>query len=975
MTVARTITIRFGGDASGATRAAAQTERAISGVQSRVGQITRSVGKVVALGAAFGGAASYAIAFGAAAARAGGVVAALPSFLFAAIAGVLAFKAVTAGLGEAWKATGKSISGGGGSAANTARQVEAAQRQVRAATRALADAQRDALRAQEAVTRARKDEAERLDDLSRSLRDAALDEEEAVLRREDAQRDLAEAQQTVARAEEALAKARESGDTDAIRRAEEDLAEARRTAPDLIRRADLALRRAILGVDMARDAHEDLAEEQANSARKGVEGSDAVRDALERQQEAQRRVTEAAERLAEAQDAVAQAGQRAAGGGIDPAREALDALAPSARRVILTLRSLVPAWQSAARAAQDRAWRGVDRDLRQLSGNYLPLATRWLNRMAGGWNTTVRSVAAYANSRRGIADVSAVLDGTAGLTERLARSIRPFLSGFMQFAALGSSFLPGFGGWVQSIAERFERWSIAARESGRMQAWISDGTAALRTLWQITTNVVGSVRAIFRAGDDGGSTFESFERGTRAMREWLDSAEGQETVGAMLERLRDILGSVAQVIPAVVSEGSSFRDTFDVAGVVVGFLADNLDTVTAALPYLAAGLIAAKAAQLGANVAAVASIPIQIAQTVVNSRLNQAIRAQNATLRAQAAATATADAAQKRSVISTVASRVAMVASTVAAKAMAAAQWLLNAAMSANPIGLVIIAIIALVAAVVIAYKKSETFRKIVDAALRAVGAAGKWLWENALKPVFEHMKRGWTLVANVVTWWWKNIVTPAFRAVVAVALWLRDRVVDSFNNWRALFNRVAGWVGDLRRSVVDRFNSLLDWVRELPGRLRSRLAAIRDILPAPFKAAFNAIARAWNNSVGRLSWTAPSWIPGVGGKSISVPKIPMLARGGIVRATRGGTLAIIGEGREDEAVAPLSRLASMISAAVRTGGGAPQAGPATIHAEVRVFVGSREITDIVDVQIDQRTREQNRQVRRRVTAGAGRAR
>jgi hypothetical protein len=974
--MARTITIRFGGDASGATRAAAQTTRAISGVQSRVGQITRSVGKVVALGAAFGGAASYAIAFGSAVGRVTGIVAALPAFLVAAIGQLLAFRAITAGLGEAWKATGKSIGGGGGAAVNTGRQVAAAHRQVRAATRALADAQRDAQRAQEAVTRARRDETERLDDLSRAVRDAALDEEEAALRREDAARELADAQQMVARAEEQLQRARETGDARIIIRAEQELAEARERAPDLIRRADLALRRAILGVDQAADAHDDLRQEQAEASRKGVEGSDAVQAALERQAEAQRRVAEAAEQLADAQDAVAQASQRAAGGGgIGGATDALDDLAPSARRVILTLRQLVPAWQAAARAAQDRAWRGVDRDLRKLSGNYLPLATRWLLRMGDAWNHTVRSVAAYANSRRGIADVSAVLDGTAGLTERLARSIRPFLSGFMQFAAVGSGFLPGFGGWVERIANRFEAWAIAARESGRMQAWISDGAAALRTLWQITTNVLGSVRAIFRAGDDGGSTVEGIERGTRAMREWLDSTQGQETVGAVLERLRDILGSVGQVLPVVAAEGSSFRDTLSVTGVVVGFLADNLDTVATLLPYLAAGLIAAKVAQIAGNAAAAASIPIQLAQVVINARLSKAIRAQTATLRAQAGAQAVTDAVQKRSVISTVASRVAMVASAVAAKAMAAAQWLLNAALSANPIGLVIIAIVALVAAIVIAYKRSETFRKIVDAALRAVGRAGLWLWNNALKPVLDHMVRGWRLVASVVTWWWKSIVTPAFRAVVSVALWLRDRVVASFNNWRALFQRVAGWVGDLRRSAIDRFTSLLDWVRELPGKLRSRLAAIRDILPAPFKAAFNAIASLWNRSVGKLSWTAPSWIPGVGGKSISVPKIPMLARGGIVRATAGGTLAVIGEGGQDEAVAPLSRLASMIEAAVRTGGGGTAGGDVNVHAEVRVFLGTREITDIVDVQVEQRTREQNRQLRRRVTAGAGRAR
>src|SRR5215471_17275668 len=65
----------------------------------------------------------------------------------------------------------------------------------------------------------------------------------------------------------------------------------------------------------------------------------------------------------------------------------------------------------------------------------------------------------------------------------------------------------------------------------------------------------------------------------------------------------------------------------------------------------------------------------------------------------------------------TIATKVAAAAS----KAFAAAQWLLNAALDANPIGAIIIALIALGAGLVIAYKKSQTFRDIVHAAMGVV--------------------------------------------------------------------------------------------------------------------------------------------------------------------------------------------------------------------------------------------------------------
>ena len=65
---------------------------------------------------------------------------------------------------------------------------------------------------------------------------------------------------------------------------------------------------------------------------------------------------------------------------------------------------------------------------------------------------------------------------------------------------------------------------------------------------------------------------------------------------------------------------------------------------------------------------------------------------------------------------------------TAVTKVAAAVQWALNAAMTANPIGLVIAAIAALAVGLVIAYKKSETFRNIVNAVMRAARAAVMWV-------------------------------------------------------------------------------------------------------------------------------------------------------------------------------------------------------------------------------------------------------
>jgi phage-related minor tail protein len=89
---------------------------------------------------------------------------------------------------------------------------------------------------------------------------------------------------------------------------------------------------------------------------------------------------------------------------------------------------------------------------------------------------------------------------------------------------------------------------------------------------------------------------------------------------------------------------------------------------------------------------------------------------------------------------------------------------------------------------------------------------------------------------------------------------------------------------------------------------IKGTMGFVGNLISAPFKAAFRAVAWLWNNTVGKLSFKVPGWVPGIGGKGFDVPDIPMLAEGGIVTSAQ---LAMIGE-RGPEAVIPLSKLGSM---------------------------------------------------------------
>lgn len=156
----------------------------------------------------------------------------------------------------------------------------------------------------------------------------------------------------------------------------------------------------------------------------------------------------------------------------------------------------------------------------------------------------------------------------------------------------------------------------------------------------------------------------------------------------------------------------------------------------------------------------------------------------------QAAAAARAGAAW-------LAQRVVMVASTVATGAMTAAQWLLNAALNANPISLVILALVALGVGLAIAWNKSETFRNIVtgawDAIKRAASAVAGWFTDTAIPALIGAWHAAGRAMETV-----RDVVGRAWDAIKRAAAAPVNFVIGTVYNdgLRAMWNKIAGAVG-----------------------------------------------------------------------------------------------------------------------------------------------------------------------------------
>lgn len=124
-----------------------------------------------------------------------------------------------------------------------------------------------------------------------------------------------------------------------------------------------------------------------------------------------------------------------------------------------------------------------------------------------------------------------------------------------------------------------------------------------------------------------------------------------------------------------------------------------------------------------------------------------------------------------------------------------------------------------------------------------------------------------------------------------------------------------AGWDG-LKTTVSTGVDAVVGFVEAIPTRIATALTGAWDGLVTGFKEALNKVIDMFNGfkvpsvTVGGqdpLGSFGPS-IPEVTIGGWELPKIPRLAAGGIVPATTGGMLNLLGEAGRNEAVIPLDR-------------------------------------------------------------------
>lgn len=189
---------------------------------------------------------------------------------------------------------------------------------------------------------------------------------------------------------------------------------------------------------------------------------------------------------------------------------------------------------------------------------------------------------------------------------------------------------------------------------------------------------------------------------------------------------------------------------------------------------------------------------------------------------------------------------------TALTKAQTVAQAALNVVMRLNPVALVVTALVALGVALVVAYKRSETFRRIVDGAWAGIKRAVQTAWDGYIKPALNAVGAALKVAGSVVMWLWRNIFAPAFSAIGTIisVLWnsFARPILGMIGAALRKVGEVVGWLW--RNAVAPAFRGIGSvistvWergIRPVFDRLKTAVGSIGEA----FGRARDAVGRAW---------------------------------------------------------------------------------------------------------------------------------
>lgn len=441
--------------------------------------------------------------------------------------------------------------------------------------------------------------------------------------------------------------------------------------------------------------------------------------------------------------------------------------------------------------------------------------------------TVGNSAAAMGNTTRGAAANMMAALSRAG-EQFLSKVFPMFKNAFAGLTNLFDNIGPvaaklgeSLGAWITDKAlpalQRFGAW-FATEGLPRIQKFAGWVTGSLvPAISDFATSIKTAVSGVM---DKFSAWFTKNKPAITSMGTTLGTAvpKAVRTLGTALGKVISKLGDVAIFVAdnrtkflALAAAIAAVKIGIFIAGVVKAIAAVIKSTI--AIVANTTAWIANTASQIASKAQTVALATMYGGQMVVS------VARSTVTLAANTAGWIANTASQ-------IGSKVALVAGTVATGAAATAQWALNAAMTANPIGLVVAAIVGLVAGIVVLWKKNEGFRNLVTKVWEGI----KRVFSTSVAAIKGFMTGAWDLIKKIWGYTpygmilnnWRKIL-DFFKSIgskigafmsgawdVIKRIWGYTPYGLIINNW----NKILGFFKSIGSKISETFSGAIGWLK-----------------------------------------------------------------------------------------------------------------------------------------------------------------
>jgi TP901 family phage tail tape measure protein len=532
---------------------------------------------------------------------------------------------------------------------------------------------------------------------------------------------------------------------------------------------------------------------------------------------------------------------------------------------------------------------------------------------------------------------------------KLPASLQTLAKGFLDGSVTQKEWMAGLKNQPALTANLGHEFATTAKQANGFSQQLKSGSGSAATFNAIIANMTGGATGLGTTLALTGGHAATFTANVKAV--GGAATESGNHVKGWAETQKDLSVSVAQSAAAAqvmaIQLGTALMPS--VQGIVksvgefVSVLTKNpplLFTVIGVLGALASIFIAVKLAQ--------------IAYTTYQSLAT--------------AATILFGNAEKTGLVVKIASKAATLAGAIAMGVATAAQWAWNAAITANPIGLIILAVVALVAALIWFFTQTKLGKEVFKNVTDFIATVFTWLWKTIIEPIVNLIVSYINLWAAVFKWLWEMVLQPVFAAIGKVFEWVYNTVIKPYialiSAEISILAAIFTWLYEnIIKPVFDGIGTAFTWIwnmvikpivdfisiaiRVMSTVFSDVFGGIGSIIRGAFdgvvdfiKGIINSIVDVINGAIGGIDdlIKVADTLPGVNFPII--PKFPHFADGG--RMPQSG-FAVVGERGPEIVHLPqgaqtLSHADSVTALSSGNSGGPVELSDATIDKLARVM-------------------------------------